>query len=86
MTLDQFLDKLREDRDTAGWRVNDDGEIRDARCRCPIEHVAGLRGPPISVVAARLGLSRDNQYSIMYAADYIHATPLRGRLLKACGL
>ena len=94
MTLDEFLDKLREDRDTAGWTVNNFGEMRDSACRCPIEHVAvaSLYGPYVSEIAAKIGLSEEDKGMIVFAADAFaspeirKARELRQRLLEACGL
>ena len=80
MTLDEFLDKLREDRDTAGWQVNNFGEIRDACQQCPVDHVVGA------------SLSINDKGMIVFAADAFaspeirNARELRQRLLEACGL
>lgn len=84
MTIEEFLGKLPKD----GWYLSGRQIRRHDGC-CPIEYVGDLRMGEAFRSAAKLGLSTDDKFAIMYAADGTGAEGykvLRQRLLEACGL
>lgn len=93
MKIDEFLEQCKDV--AATWRINESGAIEDCACRCPIVAVAEAfyvgtsddNGISVPEQCGRsIGLRKRQVFSIMSAADCITDTPLRRRLLKACGL
>lgn len=85
MTLDEFIEKLRETPRT--WETRGDGRIRLGGC-CPISSLRMTEADYWLRVSQELGLDRDLAETIVIAADNWdhHDAPLRARLLDACGL
>jgi hypothetical protein len=91
MTLEQFLERLRET--PRGWIVSSNGLIRYIKgdeYACPISAVAGRFNGGIGMprtLAGKLGLSAWLTDDIVGAADSIFCkADLRKQLLEACGL
>ena len=89
MTEREFFTHLEESG--ADWRVADGGWLR-ASDQCPITAVyTAATGRPKSSgywrsCAKALGLDPTLAYAIMRVADNPYPTPLRSKLLTACGL
>ena len=77
MTLDQFLDRLREEAPKHRWMFIGDGMVRNENCLCPIEVLAGWDGDPLDAeridspwpAAKQLGLDPDTTEWIIEIAD-----------------
>lgn len=81
MTIEEFLGKLPKE----GWMMSAGQFIRrEDTCQCPIEYVAGTDAGWLATAVQRLELD-GGPYKIIHAAD-MTGTPLRQRLLEACGL
>jgi hypothetical protein len=99
MTLDQFLDRLREEAPKHRWWLADN-RIR-SECGCPLETVAGT-GPGsmwLGWASERIGIGLALESQIASAADrrrpyswepggYLmgNHTRLRHEMLRICGL
>jgi hypothetical protein len=84
MTLDKFLDKLRET--PREWHLSESGCLR-LSTSCPITAIRRLDSGFVHSEAITLGLSAELTERIIYAADGYFADPdLRRQLLEACGL
>lgn len=94
MTLQEFLFELRGIPD--GWFIDSANRIRrhDAHgnTQCPLTATYfKVKGSPIGIshgedAGLEMGLSYDDYYDIMCAADGFVGHPLRPQLSNACGL